>query len=91
MDLDGREVRLRSRFGFMMCWSALAIIGPGSALGVLLEGVVGTAGRSFWGPGGQVEPVAMVAGHALAGLVVIATILRSYLAPCPPGNADGRR
>jgi hypothetical protein len=90
MDLDDREVRLRSRFLFTMGWTALAVVLPGSLLGALLQALAAAGGAAPGLAATGHETVGMIAGYVAAGLVVVALVLRSYLAPCARASTTVR-
>lgn len=90
MHVDPREQRLRSAFGFMMVWTAVAVWVLGGLLGRVLAQAYGGAALALGHAPGESSATALnFAGHVVVGAVVIVAIVRAYLAP-PPDSANER-
>lgn len=82
MDVDPREQRLRSAFGFMMAWTTLAVWVLGDLLGrAFAQGFGGAAVALGYAPGETGALVMNLAGHVAVGAVALVGIMRMYLAP----------
>lgn len=80
MESDGRELRLRSNFGFMMIWTTLTIAVMGYLVGLLLD-AMGAAAGLFLGfaPDQSSHGAVQIAGHILVGIAVLVGLIQSYL------------
>ena len=82
MESDDREQRLRSSFGLMMIWTALAIGIIGFLLGALLHTVFAAAGFVLgFTPGESGVATVNIAGHVIVGIMVLIRIVQTYMSP----------
>jgi hypothetical protein len=88
MESDGRELRLRSNFGFMMVWTALTIAILGYLAGLLLDAMCTAAGLFLGFAADQSSRAAVqIAGHILVGIAVLVGLIQSYLDHEQPPDA----
>jgi hypothetical protein len=80
MESDGRELRLRSNFGFMMGWTALTIAVMGYLTGLLLDAMFAAAGLLLgFAADHSGRAAVQITGHILVGIAVLVGLIQSYL------------